>query len=113
MKFSNEKFKIKKDSYLKSRDNNVKFLYISCGKCNEPVIIYQKDGIGNLYRFYYDRIVWPPNLTETHTKLLICPRCKQIIANHMIYEQENRDAYRIIPGTIHKYRSPEQAESRR
>ena len=113
MEFPTEKFKLKKDSYVKARNGNSKLLYISCTKCNEPLMIYQKDGKGGLLRCYIDRMVWKAsNQAEKQASNLTCLSCKNIIAIHMIYEPENRPAYRLIPGTIHTYRSIERAKVR-
>ena len=111
MNFPIDKFKPKNDRFVKSRDGNTKFLYIACSSCNEPVMVYQKDGKGGLLRCYVDRIVWPQSLTE-QTGPLVCSNCNKTLANPMIYEPENRPAYRLIPGTIHNYRSLEQANKR-
>lgn len=122
MEFPQDKFKPKKDRYAKSRGGPSKFLYIACGNCDEPAMVYQKDGPGRMLRCYADRIVWPPELVEERAELtaatvkeagsLACAACANMFANPMIYEPENRAAYRIIPGSIHAYRSPEQAEAR-
>lgn len=122
MEFPREKFKSKKDRYAKTRGGPSKFLYIACGNCEEPAMVYQKDGPGRLLRCYADRIVWPPGLVEERAELtaatvkeagsLACAACANVIANPMVYEPESRAAYRIIPGSIHAYRSPEQAEAR-
>lgn len=122
MDFPAEKFKPKKDRYAKSRGGPSKFLYIACGECQNSVMVYQKDGPGRLLRWYADRIVWPPELVEERADLtadtvrqagsLACMACANVLANPMVYEPENRAAYRIIPGSIHAYRSAEQANIR-
>jgi hypothetical protein len=85
-------------------------------------MVYQKDGSGRLLRYYADRIVWPPELVEKQTEItpatikeagsLACSACGNVLANPMVYEPENRPAYRLVPGSIHAYRSPEQAHAR-
>ncbi len=122
MEFPTEKFKLKKDRYSKARGGPSKFLYISCGNCEEPTMVYQKDGPGRLLRCYTDRIVWPPELIDKQTDVapdtikqagaLACLSCENMIATPMVYEPESRPAYRIIPGSIHAYRSVEQAQAR-
>ena len=111
MEFPTEKFKIKNDLYLKKRFGNTKFLYISCSRCNYPIMVYQKDMNGALIRWYADRIDWTSANIQIG-KSIFCPKCGQLLANPMIYEPENRDAFRIIVGSIHKYRSIEQAKAR-
>ena len=44
--------------------------------------------------------------------VLACSNCESILAAPMVYEPENRPAYRIVPGSIHAYRSAEQAQAR-
>lgn len=122
MEFPTNKFKPKKDRYAKSRGGPTKFLYIACGNCEEPAMVYQKDGPGRLLRCYADRIVWPPELVEGQAEVtsetikqagaLACSSCESVLATPMIYEPENRPAFRIIPGSIHAYRSAEQAQAR-
>lgn len=107
MEFPTDKFKPKNDRFVKSRDGNTKFLYITCNNCQQPVMVYQKDGKGGLLRCYADRIVWP---AAEQSNQLICSSCKTVLANHMIYEPENRPAYRLIPGTVHVYRSLKQTQ---
>lgn len=110
MEFPVEKFKIIKDSFVKHRDGNSKLLYISCAKCNEPIMVYQKDGKGGLLRCYADRIVWPANFKQAN--LLICPKCNNVIANPMVYSPEKRFAFRLIPGTVHTDRGLKRARNR-
>ena len=111
MEFSTEKFKVKNDLYLETRGGTTKFLYISCSKCNEPIMVYQKDMNGALIRWYADRIVWA-SASIAVGKSVFCSKCGQLLANPMIYEPEKRDAFRIIIGSVHKYRSIEQAKAR-
>ena len=117
MEFPQDKFKLKKDRYAKYRGGSSNFLYITCANCEEPKIVYQKDGKGRLLRCYADRIVWPPELIEEQSKnnqktLIVCSACNSILANLIIYTPENRPAYRLIPGSVHTYRSLEQVKNR-
>jgi len=122
MEFSKEKFKPMKDRYAKSRGGPSKFLYIACGSCEEPAMIYQKDGPGKLMRCYTDRIVWPPELVSTYEDItsstvknagaLACSGCDETLALPMVYKPEDRPALGILPGSVHTYRSAEQAQAR-
>ncbi|MCC7004961.1 hypothetical protein IT397_03535 [Candidatus Nomurabacteria bacterium] len=122
MEFPNEKFKLRKDRYAKARGGSSKFLYIACGECEEPAMVYQKDGSGRLLRYYSDRIIWPPDLVEKQDDIttetikqagaLACSSCDNLLATPMVYEPENRPAYRAVPGSVHAYRSAEQAQAR-
>jgi len=42
------------DSYRKSRGGLVEMITIYCSNYNSPVLFYQKDGRGNLFRCYLD-----------------------------------------------------------
>lgn len=122
MEFPEGKFKPKKDRFSKARGGPSKLLYVSCSSCEEPTMVYQKDGPGRLLRWYADRIVWPPKLVEAQAEVspstikeagsLACGACETVLANPMIYDPENRPAYRIVPGSVHTYRSLEQAQAR-
>lgn len=109
MRFPNDTFKLKKDRYVKVRDGETKLLFITCSNCDEPVMIYQKDGRGNLLRCYEDRIHWAASRIDGS---IICGSCDNVLANPMIYAPEKRMAYRLIPGKLHIYRSLEQAENK-
>lgn len=76
-------------------------------------MLYQKDGDGRLLRMYADRIVAPPILVAKQRALcdksdmegLRCPYCDKLVATPMVYEKENRLAYRVINGSIIKQKS--------
>lgn len=116
MEFPQDKFKPKNDRYAKSRGGPHIFLYIACAQCEEPAMVYQKDGPGKLLRCYSDRIFWPPALVEAQQDItsanirsagpLGCTACGNVIGNPMIYEREDRPAYRVVPGSIQTFRTP-------
>ncbi len=124
MEFPNDKFKPRKDNYSRARGGPTKFLYVSCSSCHEPAMIYQKDGPGTLRRYYSDRIVWPPRLVQEQSKVtaetvkqagsLACSTadCGNVFAHPMVYEPENRPAYRAIPGSVHVDKNVAQAQNR-
>ncbi len=107
------KLKFKKNKYSSARGGSSQFLNIYCGKCNEFLLTYQKDGPGVLLRLYVDRIEASPykeQFTEgfEDTKemtQLVCqnPECGEQIGSPMLYTKdgENRLAYRLI-GPIRK-----------
>lgn len=104
-----EKFFIKKDKYTKARGGTSKFLSIYCGNCNNEILLYQKDGPGNLLRMYLDKITAPPDYVKELSKInnkkdlksLACSKCNTLLAVPMIYEPENRLALRVV-GPIKK-----------
>ena len=94
----NKAFKFKNDKYKKARGGRSKLLEIICVNCQAPLFKYQKDGPGILKRLYIDRIEELKNQEQK----LICPKCKEHLGTLIIYEKENRPAYRLFAGAITK-----------
>lgn len=100
--------KIIKDSSYKRRGGSAKWLLITCSHCNSNLCIYQKDGPGNLYRLYADRIHSTdgnrPFLNATKANALKCSSCKSVIAVPMIYKKDlyPRLAFRLLDISINK-----------
>ncbi len=103
-------FRIKRDKYRKKRGGRSDIYQIDCAGCEKTVLVYQKDGLGALLRLYLDRILWPPNLAQLSDEVdsvkdfqsLRCPHCDGMIGVPMIYQRENRPAFRLIRGSIKK-----------
>ena len=103
----------KKDRYSKARGGNSNFLDIYCSKCNQHLLLYQKDGHGSLLRLYLDRIFNPEKLAllfhqcseKKDVPNLICENCNSLIAVPMIYVSEQRLAFKLIHGTFVKKKS--------
>ena len=103
----------KKDRHSKARGGNSRFLDIFCSSCNNHIALYQKDGPGALLRMYLDRIFAPPALVALQYRssgkkdipTLQCPKCRVLIGTPMIYELENRLAFRMVRGTFAKKNS--------
>ena len=102
---------LKKDRYVKVRGGNSHFLDIYCAKCSQHIVLYQKDGPGSLLRMDLDRILEPQHLLsilqnkEKKAVSLKCSNCGLLIGTPMIYERENRPAFRLIRGSFVKMRS--------
>lgn len=100
--------KLKSDKYRKARGGYSRFLNIYCDHCGYLVLLYQKDGFGELKRLYLDRIHEPQKLSELqHTQIkkvpnLICPKCGSLIAIPYTYPKEKRKAFRLFVGTVKK-----------
>ncbi len=96
------------DAYT-SRRGEPKMLEISCRRCNDYVMDYQKDGPGRLLRCYLDRIHAPSRLKERQyerfdvrtSPLLKCAYCKSTIGIPMIYASEDRPAYRMLQDSFY------------
>ncbi|MDP2852212.1 MAG: hypothetical protein Q8O23_02285, partial [Gallionella sp.] len=116
---------LKKDKYVNARGGNSRFLDLFCSKCNQHIVLYQKDGHGRLLRMYLDRIFEPQEVSLLHSRIsdktgmpnLKCQKCGALIGTPMIYEAEKRLAFRLIHGSIAKkksdgvYPSPHQNQS--
>ncbi len=71
---------------------------------------YQKDGIGTLFRLYLDRIRGPRELLDSVERVhvntampnLVCNHCGALVGIPMVYEAENRLAFRMLKGTFSK-----------
>lgn len=96
---------IKKDKYFKARDSYAEFWSLACSNCNTPVILYQKDGHGKLYRCYLNRIFAPKEyaslqFTAEGTKdmpPMKCPNCDALFGKPMLH-WEGRLAYVLSRG---------------
>ncbi len=103
-----QKFTLKNDRYRKVRGGTAKFMDISCANCGTWILLYQKDGIGKVLRFYLNRIFAPLALAslQHRTNLadvpnLACPSCGAVIGSPFVYD-DGRLAYRLKKGTFSK-----------
>jgi len=101
-------FKFKTDKYKITRGSYSRLLDLFCRVCGNHLVIYQKDGPGNLRRLYFDRIVYPKNLVGLQEKPihkilpLKCRKCQEDIATPYIYPKENRKAFKVYQDMIIK-----------
>ena len=89
---------MKNDKYKKARGGWSRMLDICCEHCGNHICNYQKDGPGPLKRMYYDRM----SGFSTTSSQLVCPKCDSTLGVAIIYEKENRPAYRLFAGSITK-----------
>ena len=100
--------KLKSDKYRKARGGYSRFLNVLCEHCGAKILVYQKDGPGQLKRLYLDRIFAPKNLANfqklsiNSVPNLVCPKCKTVLAVPYIYKKEQRKAYRLFVGAVTK-----------
>jgi len=109
-----QQFSLKNDRYRKERGGTAKFLNISCAACGAWILLYQKDGPGNLLRLYLNRIFAPPHLSELQGRPdlqrpqdmenLICPQCGQLVGTPMRH-LDDRLACRLMKGSFSKKKS--------
>lgn len=103
-----KKMIFKSDKYRNARGGYSRFLDIICEYCGHKVLLYQKDGPGELRRLYMDRIFVPKNLVDFQGKKLEkipelkCLKCKRILGIPYIYEKEKRKAFRLFAGSTIK-----------
>lgn len=105
-----------KDSYRKARGGNAEMLTIYCSSCNTPVLYYQKDGQGNLFRCYLDRIFYPDEIASIGDTVsstndmppLKCSKCDTLIGTPMIYQKERRLAFGLLNGRFYKRKGSKQ-----
>jgi len=102
------KTKFKKDGFSNARGSYSKLLDIHCRKCNSLILTYQKDGPGNLYRLYLDRIFSPEKLVNLKNmglkqiKNLECVNCGELLGTPAIYDKEKRKAFRLYSDAVVK-----------
>ena len=101
-------FEFKKDHYKIARGTHSRLLDLFCRVCDHKLLTYQKDGPGNLRRLYFDRILFPKNLTRLELKplksipTLKCSKCDEDLATPYIYKKENRKAFKIYQDALIK-----------
>jgi len=93
-----KKITFKSDKFKKNRGGYSRWLLLSCEKCANPLLLYQKDGPGILKRLYLDRIT-APNIGSGN---LICKKCKTLLGIPITYKKEDRPAIRLFAGAINK-----------
>jgi len=101
-------FSLKRDKYKSARGGHSRLLNIYCRKCENIVLVYQKDGHGNLRRLYLDRIFSPDNFVGLQTlnldniSVLKCKKCSEILGVPYIYAKEKRKAFRLFQDSVIK-----------
>lgn len=104
------KYEFKRDRYSRARGGNSQWLNLGCANCGHCFALYQKDGPGALLRIYLDRIFAPEGLAQLQNMAhgradllnLSCEKCGSIIGVPMIYDLENRLAFRMNRGAFTK-----------
>ena len=91
-------YKFKNDKYRKARGGKSNVLDITCDHCEKHVTYYQKDGPGMLKRMYVDRFID----TQPRSKDLAYQHCGRVLGQEITYKKEDRPAYRLFAGAVHK-----------
>lgn len=94
-------FTLKNDVYRKKRGGYSRFLNVFCDNCGARVVLYQKDGPGELKRMYLDRIT-APKISSSKKRDFICSSCQKILGTFFVYEKEKRKAIRLYQGAVYK-----------
>lgn len=101
-------FSFKKDKYSTARGGYSRLLNVCCRKCENIVVVYQKDGPGSLRRLYLDRIFSPENLVGLQNKsikdipTLKCKKCNRVLATPYVFLKEKRKAFRLYQDAVIK-----------
>lgn len=104
---------MKKDKYLRARGGTAEMIDISCARCQEVVLHYQKDGKGQLLRCYLNRIEGPPeyeaigrndSVKEPKDMPLLRCKCGNLLGTPMRH-RDGRLAFRLIRGNFQRRRS--------
>ena len=105
-----QKVKLKSDKYRSARGGSAQLLTINCSSCRAFVLLYQKDGPGQLLRCYLNRIFEPECIARLqyedirkpgNLKPLMCSKCGQLLGTGMKHT-DSRLAYRLVPGATVK-----------
>ncbi|MFH1900988.1 MAG: hypothetical protein ABIK26_01905 [Candidatus Omnitrophota bacterium] len=101
-------FSFKKDKYKSARGGYSRLLNVCCRKCESIVVVYQKDGSGNLRRLYLDRIFSPDDmvglqaLSVDKVPALTCKKCSEVLGTPYIYVKEKRKAFKLYQDSVIK-----------
>jgi len=93
-------YKIKNDRYQKTRGGYSQILDIICEHCGHHICFYQKDGPGSLRRMYADRMID----LQLDGKILACNNCQRELGVRIIWQKEDRPAYRLFVESVKKKR---------
>ena len=108
--------KLKNDRHRRVRGGSAELIDVVCSACSKRVILYQKDGPGQLLRCYVNRIFAPEELEQLQydSKLdvksmpnLVC-ECGALIGTPMRH-RDNRLAFRLLRGSFQRRKSHEEA----
>ena len=82
-------------------------LDLFCSHCDSHIVLYRKEGSGNLVRLYLDRILQPKSLSKLKSigkksdlPPLVCPQCGILVGVPMVRGADHRPAYRLIKGSF-------------
>jgi hypothetical protein len=96
----------KNDTYRKARGGYARLFAVSCATCGTHLFYYQKDGPGIVKRLYLDRIYQSNAYTGLqhrvlqHIPQLLCPQCGEHLGIPILYQKEQRLAFRLFAGAV-------------
>lgn len=93
-------YRIKNDKFRKARGGYSRILDITCEHCDHHVCYYQKDGPGTLRRMYVDRMID----VRPAGPILACDNCQRDLAVRIMWQKEDRPAYRLFVEAVKKAR---------
>ena len=96
----------KNDTYRQARGGYARLLAVSCATCGTHLFSYQKDGPGLVKRLYVDRIYQSNTYEGLQYRAfkdippLLCPQCGEHLGVPIIYQKEQRLAFRLFAGAV-------------
>ena len=96
----------KNDTYKQVRGGYARLLAVSCATCGTHLFYYQKDGPGIVKRLYLDRIYQShayaglQHRALQHLPHLLCLQCGEHLGMPMLYQKEQRLAFRLFAGAV-------------
>ena len=96
----------KNDTYKQVRGGYARLLAVSCATCGMHLFYYQKDGPGIVKRLYLDRIYQShayaglQHRALQHLPHLLCLQCGEHLGMPMLYQKEQRLAFRLFAGAV-------------
>lgn len=83
-----------KNPYYKKIKRSFKMV-VSCGKCKKDLVLYQKQGKGNLLNMHIDRIIKSEIDLSKLPSVFECPECSNILGTRMTLKQEDEEVYKM------------------
>lgn len=104
---------MKNDQYRRARGGTAQIIDVVCSRCQRRVLLYQKDGSGNLLRCYLNRILAPEKWEQVQHAVairttkdmpnLVCA-CDSLLGVPMRHK-DGRLAFRLIRGKFLRRKS--------
>ena len=100
---------LKVDGYSAARGGDSRAIFLHCRRCRALAMIYQKDGDGDLYRCYNDRVIestlrCAPRTLSRQQQSWECSSCDEPIGVAMVYETgKGATQFVCLPGRLRQF----------